>query len=118
MVSPMVAPEVPQIGAEDGAGRVQAGALLLDVREPDEWRAGHAAAATHICLAEVPGCIGDLPAGSEVVVICRSGARSDRAAAFLRANGFEAVNLAGGMRAWAAAGLDVVTDDGDPGRVI
>jgi len=114
----MVAPGVPQIGAADGAGRVQAGALLLDVREPDEWLAGHAPAAIHIRLAEVPERMGDLPAGSEVVVICRSGVRSDRAAAFLRANGFEAANLAGGMRAWAAAGLDVVTDEGDPGRVI
>jgi len=114
----MDAPGVPQIGAEDGAGRVEAGALLLDVREPDEWLAGHAPAAIHIRLAEVSERMGDLPAGSEVVVICRSGVRSDRAAAFLRANGFEAANLAGGMRAWAAAGLDVVTDEGDPGRVI
>jgi rhodanese-related sulfurtransferase len=114
----VVSPEVPQIGAAEGARKVQDGALLLDVRELDEWAAGHAPAATHIRLAEVPARLGDLLPDAEVVAICRSGARSDRAAAFLRAQGIEAVNLAGGMQAWAAAGLDVVTDEGDPGRVI
>ena len=114
----MVSPGVPQIGAADGARRVQEGALLLDVREADEWAAGPAPAATPLRLADVPERIGDLPGDADVVVICRSGARSDRAAAFLRAQGIEAVNLAGGMQAWAAAGLDVITDDGDPGRVI
>jgi rhodanese-related sulfurtransferase len=114
----VVSTGVPQIGADEGARRVQEGAFLLDVREADEWTAGHASAATHIRLAEVPGRVQDLPADAEVIAICRSGQRSDRAAAFLRTQGIEAVNLAGGMRAWAAAGLDVVTDDGDPGRVI
>jgi rhodanese-related sulfurtransferase len=114
----MVSPGVPQIGAPEGARKVQEGAVLLDVREADEWAAGHAPAATHIRLADVPGRVGDLSGDAEVVAICRSGARSDRAAAFLRAQGIEAVNLAGGMQAWAAAGLDVITDDGDPGRVI
>jgi rhodanese-related sulfurtransferase len=114
----MVSPGVPQIGADEGARRVEEGAFLLDVREADEWAAGHAPAATHIRLADVPGRLQDLPGDVEVIAICRSGQRSDRAAGFLRAQGIEAVNLAGGMHAWAAAGLDVITDDGDPGRVI
>ena len=114
----MASPGVPQIHAAEGARKVQEGAFLLDVREADEWAAGHAPAATHIRLADVAERIGDLPGDAEVVAICRSGARSDRAAAFLRAQGIEAVNLAGGMQACAAAGLDVITDEGDPGRVI
>jgi rhodanese-related sulfurtransferase len=113
-----ISPEVPQVDADEGARLVSEGAFLLDVREPDEWTAGHAPAATHIPLDQVPSRGEELPAGVTVVSVCRSGARSDRAAAYLRSQGIEAVNLAGGMRAWAAAGLDVVTDEGDPGSVI
>jgi rhodanese-related sulfurtransferase len=111
-------PEVPQITADEGARRVQEGAVLLDVREPDEWTAGHAPAAIHIRLAEIPERVSELPADADVVAICRSGARSNRAAAYLRSTGIDAANLAGGMQAWAAAGLDVITDEGDPGNVI
>ena len=114
----MVSPEVPQVGADEGAQLVQDGAFLLDVREPNEWVAGHAAAATHVPLGQVTSRAADLPADGTVVVICRVGGRSQQAAAWLRANGVDAVNLAGGMQAWAAAGLDVITDDGDPGRVL
>ncbi len=114
----MVSPEVPQVSADDGAALVEDGAFLLDVREPDEWTAGHAAAAAHIPLGQVAARGKEVPADGTVVVICRSGARSNHAAAYLRAQGIDAVNLAGGMQAWAASGLDVVTDDGDPGRVI
>ena len=114
----MLSPEVPQVGADDGAKLVQGGAFLLDVREPNEWVAGHATAATHIPLGQVPGRLAEVPADATVVVICRVGGRSNQAATWLRANGVDAVNLAGGMQAWAAAGLDVITDDGDPGRVL
>jgi rhodanese-related sulfurtransferase len=111
-------PEVPQVGAEEAARLVRDGAFLLDVREPDEWLAGHAAAATHIPLGSIPDRTAELPVGTTIVAVCRVGGRSQQAAAFLLAKGIEAVNLAGGMKAWAAAGLDVITDDGDPGRVI
>src|SRR5579871_4606908 len=111
----MAAPDVPQVSADDGAKLVEDGAFLLDVREPDEWVAGHAAAAVLIPLGELAARAAEVPGDGAVVVICRSGARSNRAAAFLRAQGLDAVNLAGGMQSWAASGLDVVTDDGDPG---
>ena len=52
------------------------------------------------------------------MAICRVGGRSERAARFLRAQGLDVVNLTGGMRAWAASGLEVVTDAGDAGTVI
>ena len=110
--------DVPQIDAEEGARLVEGGAYLLDVREPDEWTAGHAAAATHLPLGQVPAQVASVPTDGTVVVICRVGGRSQRAAQFLREQGIDAVNLAGGMQAWAAAGLDVVTDDGTPGAVI
>lgn len=110
-------PDVPQVDAPDSARLVEQGAFLLDVREPNEWIAGHAPAAAHIPLGDVPTRLAEIPEG-RTVVVCRSGQRSQRAAEFLRAKGIDAVNLAGGMRAWAADGLDVVTDEGDPGSVI
>ena len=114
----MLSPEVPQISAEDGARLVEDGAFLLDVREPSEWIAGHAAAAAHIPLGQIPARGAEVPADGTVVVICRVGGRSQQAATYLRSGGIDAVNLAGGMQAWAAAGLDVITDEGDPGQVI
>jgi rhodanese-related sulfurtransferase len=109
---------VPEVGPEQARDLRDSGAVLLDVREIDEWQAGHAPDARFIPLGEVAARTNELPADRHIVAICRSGARSERATRFLRANGFDVVNLAGGMRAWAAAGLDVVTDDGRPGAVI
>jgi rhodanese-related sulfurtransferase len=108
--------DVPQIEPGDAARRIAAGALLLDVREPDEWQAGHAPGARHVPMADVPTT--SLPEAAEIVVICRSGSRSQKVAEFLAGKGAVAQNLAGGMRAWAASGLDVVTDEGEPGTVI
>ncbi|MDP9073075.1 MAG: rhodanese-like domain-containing protein [Actinomycetota bacterium] len=110
--------EVPQIDADEAAQKISVGAFLLDVREPDEWEAGHAPAATHIPLGQVQARVGEVPADMAVVVVCRMGGRSQKAAEFLRVSGIDASNLSGGMRAWATAGHDVVTDGGDPGTVI
>ena len=109
---------VPEVSAQEGRALVDAGATLLDVREHDEWTAGHATGAQFVPLGEVDRRLTELERERRVVVMCRSGQRSARATAFLRVQGFDAVNLAGGMRAWATAGLDVVTDDGAPGTVI
>ncbi|HEV7212648.1 MAG TPA: rhodanese-like domain-containing protein [Blastococcus sp.] len=90
-------------------------AWLLDVREPEEWRAGHAPQARHLPLSQVePAAVDqDLP----VIAVCRSGNRSGKAADLLAAAGVRVHNLAGGMKAWAADGRPVVTDDGQPGTV-
>ena len=109
---------VPEVTAEEGHALVVAGALLLDVREPDEWAAGHAPGARAMPLGQVQGRVDELPKDRRIVAICRSGARSARVTEALNAWGFEAANLAGGMRAWAAAGFPVETDDGGPGTVI
>ena len=110
--------DVPQIGPTEADARIVTGAYLLDVREPDEWQAGHAPAAHHLPMGEVAGSADGLPRAVDIVVICRSGARSQRVAEFLRSQGLAASNLAGGMRAWAASGLAVVTDEGAEGTVI
>ncbi|MBT0771159.1 rhodanese-like domain-containing protein [Kineosporia sp. J2-2] len=92
--------------------QVPADAAILDVREPDEWDAGHISGAVHIPLMEVPARTADLPEG-DVYVVCRSGGRSARAAAWLEQNGFEAINISGGMGAWQAVGREMVSETGE-----
>ncbi len=77
--------------------------VLLDVREDDEWAAGHATGALHIPLAEVPARLAELGEGT-VHVVCKSGGRSAQAVAWLNQNGVDAVNVEGGTTAWAQAG--------------
>ena len=89
-------------------------AVLLDVREDDEWVHGHAADATHIPMGEVPPRLDELPDADPLYVICRSGGRSARVAAWLNQNGFDAVNVAGGMGEWEAAGRPLVSETGQP----
>ena len=103
--------------AAQAAALADGGAILLDVRETREWEAGHAPKARHIPLSEIPRRARELPQGRAVVTVCRSGARSARAAAMLATDGREVSNLAGGMHAWARAGLPVVARGGGPGRV-
>ena len=107
----------PQVSARAAQALVEAGALLLDVREPDEWRTGHAPGATLMPMASVRDRHGDLPRDRRVVVMCRSGGRSAAVTDSLLAAGFDAVNLAGGICAWSAAGLPVTTE-ADAGLVV
>ena len=88
---------------------------LLDVREDDEWAAGHAPDAQHVALGG--GDPSAFTGRGTVVVTCRSGNRSRKAVATLVGAGVDAVNLDGGMKAWAAAGHPLVRDDGTPGTV-
>ena len=75
--------------------------VIIDVREPHEWAAGHLAEATHIPLQQVPSRLAEIPKDAEVVMVCRSGGRSGRAQQFLLSNGYKRVrNLTGGMLGW------------------
>jgi rhodanese-related sulfurtransferase len=105
------------VGAQEAFERVREGALLLDVREPHEWNAGHAAGARHVPLWELPERLDALPRDRQVLVVCRSGHRSSRATSLLVRSGFDAVNLDGGMRAWVTAGLPLEAEDGGNGTV-
>ncbi len=107
---------VLDVGPAEAARLAEAGqALLLDVREAGEWSSGHAPQAIHIALGDlVPSTVvQDRP----VIAVCRSGNRSGQAAQELSAAGLDVRNLAGGMTAWAAAGLPVVRPDGMPGEI-
>ena len=92
-----------EISAAQLAERLSRGErlVLLDVREPHEYQAGHLEDSTHIPMRQLPRSLDQLPRNAEIVVYCRSGARSASAQHFLMANGFARVkNLAGGMIAW------------------
>jgi rhodanese-related sulfurtransferase len=80
------------------------GAVLVDVREKDEWRSGHAPQARHIPLGRLETESRRLPRETPVVVMCASGMRSRGAAAQLRAAGYRATSLSGGLAAWRTAG--------------
>ena len=97
---------------------VAAGALMIDVREDDEWAAGHAPAAYHLPMGQLVERIDELPTGRTIVCMCRVGGRSGSVALHLAGHGYDVRNIAGGMQDWAARGLPVVDDSGDPGRVI
>ena len=101
------------------ASQVQPKAYLLDVREPDEWAAGHAPDAHHLPMMEIPARIAEVPTDVDVVVVCRSGGRSGQVVSYLLGNGWDNVsNLEGGMHSWAAAGRDLVSENGEPARVL
>ncbi len=101
------------------AGDVSTEAYLLDVREPDEWSAGHAPGAHHVPMMELPARMAEVPADGDVVVVCRSGGRSAQVVSYLQGHGWDNVrNLDGGMRGWVAAGRDMVSEDGQPARVL
>lgn len=109
-------PSLPAVDADAAASSTDW--VLLDVREYEEWMSGRAPAAIHIPMNELPARVGELDAGKRIVCICRSGNRSARVTQWLRQQGFDAVNMSGGMNAWAALHHPTVNHAGNPGVVI
>ncbi|MFC3835015.1 MULTISPECIES: rhodanese-like domain-containing protein [Deinococcus] len=98
-----------EITPQEGQRRVQAGAVLVDVREQNEYDEVHAEGALLIPLSEFEARHGELPKDRELVMICRSGARSARAGEYLEQQGYSQVaNLTGGTNAWVESGLPSV----------
>ena len=94
------------------------GVQIVDCRETYEWVAGRIDGAVHIPLNGImTGALGDLDGARPVVVVCRSGNRSELATLMLQARGFDAHNLEGGMEEWEREGLPFTTPEGAPGRV-
>ncbi len=106
------------VSAAEALELVRSDAILLDVREDHEWAAGHAPEATHIPMSRIADRAADLPADKTIVCVCHVGARSAAVASALNRAGWTALNLTGGMEAWAAAGLPVVDHEGHSGVVI
>jgi rhodanese-related sulfurtransferase len=104
---------VPEVLSAD----LPAGVFLLDVREDDEWTAGHAPGAVHVRLGELGERVDELPRDREVYVICRTGKRSAYAAQALVGGGLNAINVADGMTGWAVAGRSMISEDGSEPHV-
>jgi len=103
-----------ELTAEEARRRFDAGEVqIVDVREPDEWDAGRIPGdVRHIPLMELTAQAQTIDRDKPVVFQCRSGARSLMAAQALRASGYEAYSLAGGLIAWTEAGLPLDPPDG------
>nr|WP_234360009.1 rhodanese-like domain-containing protein [Streptomyces sp. DSM 15324] len=91
--------------------------MLVDVREEDEFAAGHAPGAVHLPLSVLADGSAGLPDGRDPVLVCRSGNRSRQAAELLATRGVSVPDMVGGMREWAAQGLPVESARGAAGTV-
>lgn len=103
--------DVPEIDVDEAARRQAAGTPVIDVREPDEYVEGHVTGAPLIPLGDVAERVAEVPSDGEVLIICKSGGRSRRAAEFLRTQGIDAVNIGGGTMAWIEAGHPLTLGD-------
>ncbi|MER7760487.1 rhodanese-like domain-containing protein [Streptomyces sp. NPDC097619] len=104
------------------AAAVPADGFILDVREDDEWAAGHVEGALHLPMSGFVARFGELTEAAEdgrrVHVMCRVGGRSAQVTQYLLQHGVDAVNIDGGMQAWEYAKRPMVTDDGSPAYVL
>lgn len=105
--------DIPSASVEE----IPEDAKILDVREDYEWEEGHIERAQHLPLSDIPARYGEIPLDEDVYVICRSGGRSLRATEYLNQNGFDAINVQGGMGAWQDAELPMVSENGQEPRV-
>ncbi len=96
-----------RITPQEAKARLEQGAVLIDVREPDEWNEARVENATLIPLSEFAQRINEMPKDKDIVLMCAGGVRSARAAEFAAPQGYKLANLEGGINAWAAAGLPV-----------
>lgn len=100
----------PEISVQEAVAKQEAGAFILDVREPSEWNEAHIAGATLIPLGELGSRVNELPKDKEIVVVCRSGNRSAQARDLLVNEGFTQVtSMAGGLNQWKAAGYPTLS---------
>lgn len=108
-LSNLFGPSVPNITAEELSQKLKVGKhpLVLDVRQPDEFRTGHISGAKLVPLNELRRRMGELPRGREIACICATGNRSSSAARTLAKEGFTVLNVQGGMLAWRRAKLPV-----------
>ncbi len=105
-----IKPLPAEISVQEAYELQQAGAFLLDVREQVEWNEMHAPGATLVPLGTLGSRLSEVPKDVPVLVICRSGNRSAEGRDILKAAGYTQVtSVAGGIRAWSAAGLPTVT---------
>ena len=112
-------PEVgaTEVSAAEAIELAKSGTWVLDVRERDEWDRGHSPLAHPLPMSSFTERLVEVPAGQRLLVVCLVGGRSLRVARALRGAGYDAVNVAGGMVAWAEAGGELVSEGQDDPRI-
>ncbi|MBB5913710.1 rhodanese-related sulfurtransferase [Nocardia transvalensis] len=115
----MTSPDIPSVPVDEVPAEFDTGsaAILLDVREDDEWQLGHAPGALHIPMADVPARIDELNYDAEIYVVCRQGGRSLQVVQYLTHVGFDAVNVLGGMVAWQKSGRPLTGAGDDEAKI-
>ncbi|MBU1801661.1 rhodanese-like domain-containing protein [Nocardioides sp.] len=109
---------IPTVALSGVPDPLPEGLVVLDVREPVEWDHGHIEGALHVPLMDLPDRVGELPAESQILVVCKVGGRSGQATGWLAQQGIDAVNLDGGMLEWEGAGRAMVSENGQPPQVV
>ncbi len=109
LIESFFGPAIPQIDPTTAHSRLTSTPkpIVLDVREPDEYREGHVPGATLIPLGELTRRVNELPRDREIFCICHSGSRSSSATRHLLSVGYQAINLRGGMISWSRAHLPI-----------
>ncbi len=108
---------IPTVALSSVPDPLPEGLVVLDVREQGEFDAGHVAGALHVPLMDLPDRVGELPM-EQVLVVCKVGGRSAQATGWLAQQGYDAVNLDGGMLEWDAAGRPMVSENGTAPQVV
>jgi rhodanese-related sulfurtransferase len=108
---------IPTVSIDGVPDPLPEGLAVLDVREQVEWDHGHIEGAVHVPLMDLPQRLDDVPDG-QVLVVCKVGGRSGQAVGWLAQQGYDVVNLDGGMLDWAAAGRPMVSETGQPPQVV
>jgi rhodanese-related sulfurtransferase len=108
---------IPTVGVAGVPDPLPEGLAILDVREPVEWEHGHIDGAVHIPLGELTERIDEV-SGGQTLVVCKVGGRSGQAVGYLLQQGYDVVNLDGGMLEWQAAGRPMVSETGQPPQVV
>lgn len=109
---------IPNIDVQTALEQQNNGVVLLDVREKDEFEAGHAENAISIPLSELKERVNELDQSQKMNIICKSGGRSGQAVAALNQLGFNTKNVAGGSMAWFENGLPFISENGTEPEVI
>ncbi len=115
----LMGPGVPAVSVQEAAELQgnETGALIIDVREPNEYTQIRAKGAVLLPLGRLNGRVKDLPRDREILLMCRTGGRSQNATQMLVGNGFENVtNVNGGVVAWHKAGLPTTSGEPEPGE--
>ena len=110
--------KVPTVEASEVEDLVSNGHILIDVREEDEWEAGHHREATHISMSTIEENLSKFTKGNDYIIVCRSGARSSRVSNYLLSNDFKVSNLDGGMKALFNVSNNIINSKGSPGQII